>query len=961
MTLAERARAWRAERRRAIISEAASFSAAGGIAFFGLAALVDRFAALPREVRVGALAVWAAWQAWVLATRLRRPWRALDWDAVFAAAAREWPRSRPMLASAWALREGPAAPGTSDELRAEHLARADRLAGELPADGLFVWSPSRGARRLAAAAVAVLAATAIWGDLASWVRVAAPWHDAALARWVDVTPGNASVDWGAPAVVLARTSSEARGAGVRAAALVFETRGVDGAWRAVPWTRADESEASWKTDALTAPLDYRVRWRDLTGPAYRLEPVAPPRWKRASAVVRDSRGEHSFILGDEASVRARRGDWVELSGEADAALSAAVLRVGSDAPIAMHQEGGVWKGGFPAVADATMIFELVAATGRRDPSPPAYALTVAADMPPTAELLSPQVPLVASPSDSIVVTWAARDDSAVTAASLVVNAGGHERVIPLAVPSPLRPEALGDYSWPLAGYGAGSHWEFWIEARDDASPPQIGRSDHGSIDIVDAEADHAAALASRDAADAAVERAATRAEAARDAARKGDIAASSAEQKNLRSEWAAARKALEDWAKRSASDPRGDSGLAEEAEQASEEFAAAGEEGLPAADKSLAESDAPSAAREQGALADQARGVQKSMREGAQAQAVQDFAGKMSRGAKSSDEMASAAEKMAARGKDGSVSSAELEKLEESLAEVEKSLDALRKAVEGLPEISPEEASGQSQDLPMDDAKSAAGEMRRALQNGDVAGAAKAAKKLADRLKKLAQTLSQAGQKAAQSHGQQGGRAATRVQKAWQAATEAQTAAAEAARKVEDGRQADLLKAQKELLRKISDDLDQAVSSRAASGAVPGALNSMKDAQKRLKNGDASSAALMMKDAAARMGGDKELNSLASKLESGPPSPSADAAGAQGAAAAQSSALARAQSLRSELSAAARNSGYLSGRLSRKVEAALSEEEAGHAALSRGDSGEGLKRAESALSILQEGAGEANS
>ena len=963
MTLADRARTWRAERRRAIILETASFSAASALVFFGAAALLDRFSALPQSARLGGLAVWGAWQAWILLVRFVRPWRALDWDAVFAAAAREWPASRPVLASAWALREGPAGPGTSEELRAEHLLRADRLAADLPSEKLFVWTPSRGVRRLGAAAAVLLAANAAWGDRASWARVLAPWNDAALANWVDISPGNARLDWGAPAVVSARPTEEARAAGVRAAALAFETRGADGVWRALPWTRADEDVVSWRTESLSAPLDYRVRWRDLAGRAYRLEPVAPPRWKRATAIVREARGERGFVLGEEAAVRARRGDWVELVGEADGPLSAASLRLSMDAPVAMRREGGVWKGGFTAAGDATLTFELVSADGRRDSSPPAYQVIVAVDAPPTAELLSPQVPLVASPQDSIVVTWAARDDSAVTAASLVVSAGGRERVIPLSVPSPRRAEALGDYSWALDGFAPGGRAEFWIEARDDASPPQIGRSEKGSVEIVDASADHAAALAARDAADAEIERAAARAEAARDAANKGDLPASRTETAGLKQDWAAARKALEDWAKKSASDPRGDPGLAEEAERASEEFKSAGEEGIPAAEKALAASDAKSASREQGALADQARGVQQSMREGAKAQAVQDFADKMDRGAKSGDEMADAAGKLAARGKDGTVSPAELESLEKSLAEIEKSLEALRQAIKALPQITEEQATGKTQDMPLDAAREAAGDLRRALQSGDVAGAAKAAKSLAERLKKLAQTLNDAGRRAAEAHGKQGGEAAARVQRAWQEAEQAQTSAAEAARKVENARLAELMSAQRDLLKGVSADFAQAVSSRAASGRLrePGAARSLQEADQRLKSGDAPKAALMMRDAAARLGGDPELSGLAAKLDGGPPAPSADAAGARGAAQSQASALGRAQSLRGEIEKAARGAGYLSGRLSRRVDDAVSEEDAGRAALERGDSGEGLKRAEAALAILQEGGKDADS
>jgi hypothetical protein len=967
MTLAERALAWRSERRRAILSEAAALSAGGTLAVIGAIALLDRFASLPRGARLAGLAAWGAWLAWTLFTRLWEPWRALDWTGVFDAAARAWPRTRPVFASAWALRAGPAAPGTSEELRAEHAARADRLAGDLPETALFAWTPSRGARRWAAAAAVALAANAAWGDRASWARALAPWRDAALERWVDVEPGDARLDWGAAALVRARPNADGETAGVRTGALALEARGSDGAWRPLPWTRVDPDGAEWKSASLSSPLDYRVRWRDLTGRAFRLEPVAPPRWSRAQAVVRDARGEKRFILGEDPAVRARRGDLVEIEAEADAPLTSAALRLsGAAAPVALRLEGNSWKGGFAAANDAALTFDLVSADGRRDPAPPAYALTVAVDAPPTAELLSPQVPLVASPQDEIVVTWAARDDGAVTRAALAVRADGRASSLPLPVPSPTRTEALGDYAWPLSGFAPGTRVEFWIEAWDDASPPQVGRSERGSVEIVDAAADHAAALAARDAADAAVERAAATAEGARDAARKGDLAASRDETRALRPDWSRAEKALAQWAKRAASDPRGDPGLAEEAQRAADEFERAGAEGLPAAEKALAAADAESAAREQGALAEQARGVQQSLREGAKSQEMRDYADKMAQAGKSGDEMADAAAGLAARGKDGTVTAAELEKLEKSLAEVEKALEELRKAVKGMPEISAEEAGGRTQELPLDDARQAAGDLRRALQSGDVAGAAKAAKQLAERLKKLSKTLDEAGRRAAEAHGKRGSEAASRVARAWQAAVDAQTRAAEAARKVSDARLGEHLQAQRELLRRVSDDFDRLVSSRAASGGPenPAVDAGLGEAGRRLKGADAATAALMMGAAASRLGAApfaSELRALASRLDAGPAAPPADAAGARGAAESQASSLERARALRGEVETATRGSGYLSGRVASRVDSAISEEDAGRRALEGGDSGEGLKHAEAALAILQEGGGDADS
>src|SRR5579859_4743310 len=321
-----RARAWRAERRRAILQETAAAAAAGTLAAAGVAALLDRAASLPRGAREAAFLAWAAWLARTLWRRGVEPWRALGWQAVFQEAGRAWPQTRRMLASAWAMREGPAAPGTSEELRAEHVLRADRLAEGLPERPLFAWTPSRGVRGLTAAAAAALAANAAWGDRASWARVLAPWRDAALERFVDVSPGDARLDWGAPAAVRARPSAEGAARGVRTGALILEARGGDGAWRELPWTRVGEDGAEWAAASLSAPLDYRARWRDLATRAWRLVPVPPPRWRSAAAVVRGARGERRFVLGADAAVAARRGDWVRVEGVPDGPLAAAALR-----------------------------------------------------------------------------------------------------------------------------------------------------------------------------------------------------------------------------------------------------------------------------------------------------------------------------------------------------------------------------------------------------------------------------------------------------------------------------------------------------------------------------------------------------------------------------------------------------------------------------------------------------------
>jgi hypothetical protein len=973
MNLRERARAWRAERRRRILWEALGACGGGAVAAVGALALLDRLAALPRGAREAGLAAAAAWLAWSLARRLVRPWRALDFDAVFAEAARAWPQTGPVFASAWALSGGPARPGTSEELRAGHLARADRLAASLPARLPPPRRAPSAGRRGAALAAAVLAANALWGDRASWVRAAAPWRDPSLERWVAVAPGDARVPAGAAAEVSARPRASAAALGLRASALRLEARGADGAWRPVPWTRVDAGEAVWRADALGAPLEYRVLWRDLAGAPHRLTPVSPPRWSRAEVVVRGPRGARRFTLGEDAPVRARRGDWIELAGTPAEPLASASARLsGRPRALVMRRDGGRWTAGFAAQSDATLTFDLTAADGRRDPSPPEYALSVAPDAPPTAELLSPQVPLVASPQDRIVAAWAARDDGAVARAELVVRVPGRaDRTVPLAVPSPPRGEALGEASFALTGLPPGARARFWVRAWDDASPPQTGRSAEGSVEIVDAQADHAAALAARDAADAALRRAAESAEGARDASRAGTGEAARAAQERLKADWAKAERLTAAWAKAAQADPLTDPGLADEAARGAEEVASAGRDGLPAADAALARRDGAEAARRQDALADQARGALRALRDGAKAQTLQDLAGAMARAGREGDDLAGRTARLAERGKDGTVSAAEMEALKASLDEVRKALDALAKAVKSLPELS-SRASAPSREFPMTSARAAASELQQALARGDLEAAADAARRLAEQLRALARSLDQAGRAASRERGRRASQAASEVSRAWRAAEAAQVRAVDEARRASDARGAKALAAQKELLARAAAELSVAVATMAARGSAawpPGALAAAARARAELAGGLVPAAALSLRDAAARLRGGAgaspglaaRLDALGERLQRGPPPPPPDPAGARPAAEAQAAARTRTASLRDEIRTASRELGYAAGGASARVEDALDEQGRGETALRRGGVDEGLRRAEAALALLQKGRREAES
>lgn len=938
MSLESRAFSWRSQRRRVLVLEASARALGWGLAAAGGLAAADRLVSLPQPVRAAAWGLGAALfvaHAWrgVLA-----PWRASRWEELFADAARRWPATRPMLHPAWSLKDGGAERGVSEELRREHLARADALAAGLPDEPLYAWRPSLAARWGLGAAALALALSA--GARGSWTRVLAPWLDAPLDRLVALLPGDASVDWGASVTVSARLTPDGAKAGLRGADLTLETRGADGAWRAAAWDAVDAVSASFETGALSAPLDYRARRRDAATTSRRLRPIPAPRFSAAKAVVHGSRSEKTFVLGEDAPVRARRGDWVTVRGESASPLSSAALRLSTlPSPVAMRVSGNSWSAGFLAQEDATLSLLPVAEDGRRDPSPPAYALSVLGDAAPTVEMLSPQVPLQAGPRDTVTIAYAARDDGELSRLELVVARRGAAPTRRALKIERGVSETLGDTALSLRGFAPGSLVEFWLEAADDASPSQSARSEKGSVEVVDVDAAHTESLAAREKALTALDRAAAAAEAAAKAAASGDEQAARDAARPVAGLWAAAANSLMAWNESMRGDPRANPGLADQAAAASESLAAAGMEGLPKAEEALARKDLAKAAREQTALAEQARSAAAALRSGAGVQNAQDLSDRASDAAREGRELDSAIERMKSK-----LSPAEAAELQKALSSVDDALAELRKSIDALPEAS--DAAAEARELPLDGAREAASELRRALASGEAAGAAKAAKDLAEKLSRVAKGLRESGKRAAQSQAGKAKAEADKVAQAWREAVARQEKAVEAARRRESARLAGVVRAQKDLLRRTRDALDTVL----ASAPAPELARAARDARESLAAGRAEEAVKHMRTA-----GIKPLDDAAAELERGVDRAALDPAAASEAADAQGEARRSARKLRREVADAAGMLGYSPGGPVRRIDDALGEQEAGENALRRGDAAEGLRRGEAALAILQDG------
>jgi hypothetical protein len=380
-------------------------------------------------------------------------------------------------------------------------------------------------------------------------------------------------------------------------------------------------------------------------------------------------------------------------------------------------------------------------------------------------------------------------------------------------------------------------------------------------------------------------------------------------------------------------------------------------EGLPKVEAALKEGDLPRAAREQGALAEQARAAAAALRAGSSVQNAQDMADRAFSAEREGRELGDSIERLK-----GNLSPAEAAELQKALASVDDALEELRKSIEALPEAAEETRA--VRELPLEGAREAASALRRALQSGDAAGAAKAAKELAEKLSRVAKGLRESGKRAAQSQAGRNREAAGRVAQAWREAVARQEKAVEAARRRETARLAETVRAQRQLLLQSQDAIDTALASAPSVGA--------RTRRGNLKGGRADEAVRLMRAAAgqsrqaslsdraraaAHEATAKTLDDAASALERGASVPALDPAATREAADIQATARESAGRLRRVVSDAAGVLGLMPGGPVRRIDDAMSEQDAGEKSLRAGDAAEGLRRGEAALAILQDDKG----
>ncbi|MBI5240816.1 MAG: hypothetical protein HY926_10115 [Elusimicrobia bacterium] len=975
--LVERARTWRRQRGQALVQEGGGRLLCAGLAALSVALWCDELLLLPQPLRLAAALAGAAAAlagAWALCWR---PWRGNAWPVVLDEAAREFPQLRLHLRPAWELRE--AREGhTSARLAQAHLADTEALIAGLPDRPAFRWRPSPLLRR-----AAVLAAAAVltwpWLSRATWERVLRPWRDVPLERFLTVGPGDAAWSLGQGAELSVRLT-DGKGGPRRIAETRLWLR-TTGAWIEAPWERQSPERASFTVSSVTEPLQYRVSWKGLRSRVYRLQPESAPQLESLQARLSGQAAAVS-VTGAE-PLAARRGTWVRLQGRPNQALARAELRASFlPAPLPLQCASGGCEVGFLAREDGSFQFLLESVDGRRDPSPVVFSLRAVPDAPPSAQLLSPVQPVQADSAGSLPVAYAARDDSALTSVSLLIQAPGQppqERLLQrFGRDAPQ--ELVGDHPWPLTGLPLGARVAFRVKACDDAVPPQCAASEPGSVEIVDFEAGHRETRRRWRQAEDLLGRLAGREERLRDLYASGDLAQARRELPGLPEDWKSAAEAARRLARAMEADAYANPGLRDELSALAgrvEESAGLELSEALAADRG---NDASAARRRHERLAGAARRAQKLLEQRRPLQELQDFYMQAGRMGQEGEELASALEKLAGTRKGGAPPEA-LGQVQETLKRLQERMASLQKAIEALPQAKPggaEESARRGYSMPLLAAQTSADALQAALRAGDYALASAIAQEMAQQLAAVEAAVTAAAASAAGGAApRQGAERLEKLQARWAQLVEGQTRLVEASQGLEEKRRGRFVAAQKDLLARLAREESVLLSSAAAYGkSFPAdALSLMTALQEELASGRAGRAADLVHGAASAMRasarrsapGSRHGEAMAAfasaqeeigrRLVEAPMQPPPGTPDEQTRVAAQGQAEVRGRTaaLQRDLEVLAEELGAAPPKAAARLEAAQEEQGLAEADLGKGDTASALGHQEKALEQLEQG------
>lgn len=584
-----------------------------------------------------------------------------------------------------------------------------------------------------------------------------PWRSGDWEEHLSVSPGRASVPWGEPCEVTVRL--------LQASETEPELRiHMSSGWTRQAPERRTENEFFYSIPDVVEEVDYKVSWKNLSSPVYRLTPFQRP--ELGEFVYSYHYPSYTKLPPRDVSgggpVTALRGTRVTVKAVSSAPLSEAFL-VTDDG---QRQPAQVRKTALEAelvvVKESAFHFELTDAEGRSATGAARIPIRVEEDGPPRVALLAPAMDLIVTPDEKLPLVFEAEDDFGVTRVNLVFEreggGGGRERTV-LRNWTESRLKVLEDHEWFLAPLHLkpGETVRYWVEAldSDSMSGPKVAVSESYRIEAKSFEREHELivqglkdfredilkALSSQTLAKRDLEN--LKKTSPEDPARASGKEKLALEQERISKNMGESLQKLNRWLDRMRNDPLTDTAVFMEHEQIGRQLAGLAARELSRLPSELRNQAWDEALESEGRVTAELERMALLTEDVQQYERMQRLLDQAEKASRQGEDLARAVER-AKNAPDREKTAA----LQEMMAQLNQAMQDLAQAMSRMPQELPEEFVNQQavKNISMAGMQQAASRLEEALRRGDLDAALQAAQKMVQEMREMMKALQSAGE-----------------------------------------------------------------------------------------------------------------------------------------------------------------------------------------------------------------------
>lgn len=309
-------------------------------------------------------------------------------------------------------------------------------------------------------------------------------------QWYSVKPGSLVVPWGNTVEITIEQKQPIPGAPV-----LRIKRGKDN-W-VKPELAASGDTFAYSVGRAAEPAEYYVSWNEIESERFTLTPEPPPQlgnYEIRYYYPAYTEMPPATVRGNP-NISAPAGSTVEIKAVSNKELRKAALYTSWKAQYPVKIKGSGLQIAIKLKQSGTYKFLIEDMLGVTDQDPPEYAIFITPDKAPDVELLSPGQNLIASPKDEIPLIVQAADDYGLTRIDLVykINQKERERVT-IDLPAKKTYSKTFEYRWKLAELNirAGDKLTYYIEALDNdtVNGPKSTTTDPLLIETTDYDTEH---------------------------------------------------------------------------------------------------------------------------------------------------------------------------------------------------------------------------------------------------------------------------------------------------------------------------------------------------------------------------------------------------------------------------------------------------------------------------------------